>query len=459
MNSMALTRRQVLAAALMASACPFNRGIARTNQKRELLYPDTPIRLHIESTNVDLGNGVVIPTTTYNGVVPGPTLKMSPTRSSTIEVTNTTSRAELVHWHGLHIPGQVDGAMEEGSPMIQPGQTGTYEFVPGPAGTRWYHTHVMAGKDLNAGGYSGQFGFLDVDDGHFPVSYDREVFLAVHHWNGALCDMGAPVSDQMVCYQHATFNGRLFTAAEPLRVRQGERIRFRFLNASATQNTAISFPGHRFRVIALDGNPVPVQASVEVIRLGVAERVDAIVEMNNPGVWMLGAISDAERHAGLGLSVEYAQRSGPARWIPPVRHDWDYRLFSVSNHADQEEVDEVIPMVISKKFLKKDGMDEWRINSLTYEEAPALKLVKDGRYRFRFFNASREDHPVHLHRHSFEITAISGQPVSGVIKDTVILPLYGSLDVDFRAESPGLSLFHCHQQIHMDYGFMRLISY
>lgn len=116
-------------------------------------------------------------------------------------------------------------------------------------------------------------------------------------------------------------------------------------------------------------------------------------------------------------------------------------------------------MVISKKFLKKDGMDEWRINSLTYEEAPALKLAKDRRYRFRFFNASREDHPVHLHRHSFEITAISGQPVRGVIKDTVILPLYGSLDVDFRAESPGLSLFHCHQQIHMNYGFMRLISY
>ncbi|QHC35174.1 multicopper oxidase family protein [Komagataeibacter xylinus] len=456
MTSLVLTRRQTLTAALAASAFPVRLHAAA---RPELLYPDAPVKLSIERTNIDLGNGVTIPTTTYNGTVPGPTLRLNPARSCTIHVTNNTLRPELVHWHGLHIPGNVDGAMEEGSPMIPPGQTGSYEFVPGPSGTRWYHTHVMAGRDLDAGGYSGQFGFLDVDDGHFPAAYDREIFLAVHHWSGALCDMGAPVSDQMVCYRYATFNGRLFSAAEPLRVKRGERVRFRFLNASATQNTSITLPGHRFRIIALDGNPVPVQSCVDVIRLGVAERVDAIVEMNNPGVWMLGATDDAERAAGLALSIEYAGRSGPARWIAPSRHDWDYRLFAAPGLVTGEGIDEVIPMVISKRFLKKDGMDEWRINSLVFEDAPVLRLVKGRRYRFRFFNASREDHPVHLHRHSFRIAAIAGRPFSGVVKDTVVLPPYASLDVDMRADNPGLSLFHCHQQIHMDYGFMRLISY
>lgn len=456
MRPLLLTRRQALAAALTAAALPARLHAA---SRPSLLYPDDPIRLIIEQSNVELGRGIIIPTTTYNGTVPGPLLKFSPTRPAVVHVTNTSAKAELVHWHGLHIPGPVDGAMEEGSPMIPPGQTGVYDFMPGPSGTRWYHTHVMAGQDLNAGGYSGQFGFIDIDDGRFPAFYDREVFLAVHHWNGALCDMGAPVSDQMVCYRYATFNGRLFSAAEPLRVRMGERIRFRFVNASATQNTAIAFPGHRFRIIALDGNPVPTQASVDVIRLGVAERVDAIVEMNNPGVWMLGATNDTERASGLALAIEYAGRTGPARWIPPTRHDWDYRLFAEPGVGTQPEIDEVIPMIISKRFLKKEGMDEWRINSQVFEDAPIMRLVRGRRYRFRFFNASREDHPVHLHRHSFEITAISGRPVSGVIKDTVVLPLYGSLDVDLHADNPGLSLFHCHQQIHMDYGFMRLISY
>ncbi|MBB2199134.1 multicopper oxidase domain-containing protein [Gluconacetobacter sp. 1c LMG 22058] len=456
MNALAFTRRQALTAALAAAALPTR---LRAEDRPALLYPDAPIRLAIEQTSLELAKGVTVPTTTYNGTVPGPLLTLSPTRRSVVHVTNNTSRPELVHWHGLHIPSPVDGAMEEGSPMIAPGQTGTYDFLPGPSGTRWYHTHAMAGRDLSAGGYSGQFGFIDVDDGRFPASYDREIFLAVHHWNGELCDMGAPVSDQMVCYRYATFNGRLFAAAEPLRVRAGERVRFRFVNASATQNTAIALPGHRFRIIALDGNPVPTQASVEVIRLGVAERVDAIVEMNNPGVWMLGATNDTERASGLALAVEYAGQSGPPRWLPSPPNDWDYSRFALPGPTTQPEVDGIIPMVISKRFLKKEGMDEWRINSEVFEDAPVMRLVKGRRYRFRFFNASREDHPVHLHRHSFEITAIAGRPVAGVVKDTVVLPLYGSLDVDLRAENPGLSLFHCHQQIHMDYGFMRLISY
>jgi len=456
-TSLALTRRQALATALTAAALPC-RSYARSAP--ELLYPDAPIKLTIEPTQLELGKGVIVPTTTYNGTVPGPLLKFDPHRKAVIQVTNNTSRPELVHWHGLHIPGPVDGAMEEGSPMIPPGQVGTYEFLPGPQGTRWYHSHAMAGQDLTAAGYSGQFGFIDVDDGRFPATYDREVFLAVHHWKGALCDMSAPVSDQMVCYQYATFNGRLYPDSEPLRVRRGERIRFRFVNASATQNTTIALPGHSFRIIALDGNPVPVQSVVRTIDLGVAERVDAIVEMDNPGVWMLGAINDRERHSGLAMSIEYAGHSGQPQWSAPASRDWDYRKFAEATlSGPPPEVDDVIPMVISKRFLKKEGMDEWRINSKVFEEAPVIQLVQGRRYRFRFMNASREAHPVHLHRHSFEVTAISGVPLSGIVKDTVVLPHYGSVDVDLKADNPGLSLFHCHQQIHMDYGFMRLISY
>jgi len=452
-----LTRRQALAAALTAAALPSRLwGQSAPN----LLYPDAPIKLTIEPTQLEIGKGVVIPTTTYNGIVPGPLMRLNPHRKATIQVTNHSSRPELVHWHGLHIPGQVDGAMEEGSPMIAPGRTVTYEFLPGPRGTRWYHSHAMAGRDLSAAGYSGQFGFIDVHDDRFPATYDREVYLAVHHWNGALCDMSAPVSDQMVCYQHATFNGRLYADSEPLRVRHGERVRFRFVNASATQNTSISLPGHRFRIIALDGNPVPVQGIVQTIDLGVAERVDAIVEMSNPGVWMLGAVNNHERASGLALPIEYVGHTGAPRWFPPSQRDWEYQKFAEPvAPGTVRDVDEIIPLVIAKRFLKRNGMDEWRVNSKVFEDAPIIRLVQGRRYRFRFLNASREAHPVHLHRHSFEITAISGRPTGGIVKDTVVLPLYGSIDVDLTADNPGLSLFHCHQQIHMDNGFMRLVSY
>ncbi len=88
-----------------------------------------------------------------------------------------------------------------------------------------------------------------------------------------------------------------------------------------------------------------------------------------------------------------------------------------------------------------------------------LELKEGRRYRLQFFNASREEHPVHLHRHSFELRSIAGIPTAGILKDTVIVPKYGSAEVDFIANNPGRTLFHCHQQIHMDYGFMQLFDY
>ncbi|WP_293056407.1 multicopper oxidase domain-containing protein [Mycobacterium sp.] len=65
---------------------------------------------------------------------------------------------------------------------------------------------------------------------------------------------------------------------------------------------------------------------------------------------------------------------------------------------------------------------------------------------------------MHLHRTTFEITHIAGTPTAGVHKDVVMLGAYQALAFDFTANQPGLSLFHCHKQSHMDYGFMALIN-
>ena len=74
-------------------------------------------------------------------------------------------------------------------------------------------------------------------------------------------------------------------------------------------------------------------------------------------------------------------------------------------------------------------------------------------------NASDDIHPIHLHRHSFELTHVAGQMTSGVMKDVVMVGGYQKVEVDFAADNPGLTLFHCHQQLHMDFGFMALFDY
>jgi FtsP/CotA-like multicopper oxidase with cupredoxin domain len=97
---------------------------------------------------------------------------------------------------------------------------------------------------------------------------------------------------------------------------------------------------------------------------------------------------------------------------------------------------------------------------MSNEMVPASFHLKQGkRYRLRMRNASDDIHPIHLHRHSFELTNLAGTKTAGIMKDVVMLGGYQQHEIDFVADNPGLTLFHCHQQLHMDFGFMALFDY
>jgi FtsP/CotA-like multicopper oxidase with cupredoxin domain len=101
----------------------------------------------------------------------------------------------------------------------------------------------------------------------------------------------------------------------------------------------------------------------------------------------------------------------------------------------------------------------WTINGKPYPHEREFVLTQGQRYRLNFHNRTDDAHPVHLHRHLFELADMNGKPTSGIVKDTVVVPTYGRVSVDFTADQPGLSLFHCHIQSHMDFGFKALFRY
>jgi FtsP/CotA-like multicopper oxidase with cupredoxin domain len=428
--------------------------------------PDFSLR--IEPATLDIGRGVSIQTTAYNGQVPGPLLRLREGVPVTIDVTNATANEDLAHWHGLAIDSLNDGAMEEGSPMIAAGATHRYNFTPRPAGTRWYHTHATAKDNLALGTYSGQFGFLLIETGHEPGHYDQEINLAVHHWEPHF----VPMVDTMrmssanvpqttgsdVGYKYATFNGHMLGAGEPIRVKPGQRVLMRLLNASATENVVLALPGHRFTILAMDGNPVPNPQPVEVLSLAVAERVDALVEMNQPGVWILGSTNAAEREKGLGIVIEYANQKGDPVWKDPAPKEWDYTQFA--NATKAPDPDETFTLTFRDiGALNNSKFDTWTINNKSWPEIEPLRVQQGKRYRMVFRNGSGDQHPMHLHRHTFEVTRIGNREISGLKKDVInVMPL-DSVAVDFTADNPGDTLLHCHQQLHMDYGFMQLIKY
>jgi FtsP/CotA-like multicopper oxidase with cupredoxin domain len=401
----------------------------------------------------------IIRTVAYNHQVPGPLLRLKEGRPVTIDVTNQTGNREVIHWHGLFLPSEVDGAMEEGTVPILGGGRARYIFTPRPAGFRWYHTHTFAGRDLHKGQYSGQHGFLLIEPRDHAAQYDQEIFLALHDWDGDLVASGDGAMDPI--YGVSTINGRVLGFGEPLRVKSGERALFHLLNSSPSEVHWIALAGHSFKVIALDGNKVPRPQVVPMLRLAPAERVSALVEMNHPGAWVMGEVRKHLMAAGMGVVVEYGGSSGKPRWDQPNALAWDYLPFASADPLQSQQPAAVtIPLVFASRFAGHGAMDHWTINGKSYPETVGPTLTEGQRYRLSFINRSANDHPVHLHRHSFELRRVPDHPeVYGILKDTVLVNANTQVDVEFTANDPGPTLFHCHQQNHMDAGFMMLFRY
>jgi FtsP/CotA-like multicopper oxidase with cupredoxin domain len=467
-----MNRRNFLASASALLASQSLRGLSamQAGQKAAKAAGKADHSLRIEPCTLEISKGVSIKTLSYNGQVPGPLLRLREGVPVTIDVTNAGPNPDLVHWHGLAIDSLNDGAMEEGSPMIAPGATQRYAFTPKPAGTRWYHTHAGAFDNLAASTYTGQFGFLLIEGKDQPAHYDQEINLAIHHWEPSFVPMVetmraessnmplTPGSD--VGYKYATINGHMLGAGEPIRVKQGQRVLLRLLNASATENVVLALPGHQFKIIAMDGNPVPNPRSVEVLSLAVAERVDAVVEMNAPGVWVLGSTLEKARGMGLGIVVEYAGSKGESVWKDPAPVEWDYSQFANVAAATPSVPDETFTLTFRDIGAKKGtNFDIWTINNKSWPEVEPLMVQAGKRYRMILRNGSGDQHPIHLHRHTFEVVRIGDKKMSGLMKDVInIMPL-DTVEIDMVANNPGDTLMHCHQQLHMDYGFMWLIKY
>ncbi len=446
--------------------------------------------LRISRSLVELAPDHIVSTTVFNGQFPGPLLRFKEGERVVVDIRNDTDIPEQLHWHGQFLPVDVDGAAEEGTPYIPARGMRRIAFTPGPAGFRFYHTHLVAGDNLSMGQYSGLVGPVYIEPKYEPGAYDREAFLTLKEFDPFFSKGGDMAMDFLspadrdrtleergetamqdslahgqphgyeVGYQTFAINGRMLGHGEPIRVKTGERVLFHVLNSSATEIRSLALPGHTFKVVALDGNPVPHPVEVPVLWIGTAERVSAIVEMTHPGVWILGDLADDDRERGMGIVIEYAGHGGKPVWATPKPFQWDYRRFALAN-THPEPPNEVIEMRFAKHNAARRGFNLWTINDVAFDMAnmkPMFHLQRGKRYRLRMHNTSDDIHPIHLHRHSFEITRIAGQPTGGVIKDVAMLGGYQTMEVDFTATQPGLSLFHCHMQLHMDFGFMTLFA-
>jgi FtsP/CotA-like multicopper oxidase with cupredoxin domain len=249
--------------------------------------------LEVRTTEWELLPGVATEAVTFNGTVPGPTIRVSEGDSVEVVVTNSLDEPTAVHWHGIHVPNAMDGVAGVTQPAIEPGESFTYSFVAPHAGTFMYHAHGPNSREQMDRGLYAPF-IIDPAGGD-PVAWDAEATLTIGNWmiegDGGHEGMSgmepAGAQDPMSMeYTYFTINGKAFPATEGLTVAQGDLVRLRFLNPSQTVHP-MHLHGMDMAIFAKDGEPLTEAQRLNTLDISQGETYDVAFIADNPGVWLL----------------------------------------------------------------------------------------------------------------------------------------------------------------------------
>ena len=223
----------------------------------------------------------------FNRQVPGPRIRVTEGDRLRLLVTNRLPDATSVHWHGLILPNEQDGAAEITQPPIEPGETYTYEFTARQAGTFFYHTHADNDRQQALGLY----GALIIDPKNGPRMYgaDKELVIQLQEWleregytyPAMLMEGGLP--------NFFTINGKSFPDTPPLRMKVGEKLLVRFIGSHDNFIHPMHIHGGPFEIVETDGYPAPKGArfTKDTVNVGPGERYDVVWTAHRPGKWLL----------------------------------------------------------------------------------------------------------------------------------------------------------------------------
>jgi len=420
----------------------------------------------------------------YNGLVPGPLLRVRAGQRVRVRYVNRTGEPTSVHWHGMIPPNAMDGAAGITQPPVENGGTFTYAFTPGPPGTRWYHDHASGTASMR-----GLFGMFVVEDPRDEAA-DAEFSVVLHdvprlpsidaamrgRSNAPMIDPldspemhamhpGDRMGDEVSYVAHA-INGASYPQGPPLRVRIGQRVRLRVLNANLTQTRYLRLAGHRLRVTHADGNPLASPVTVDVVRLGVAERYDVWFEVTRPGAWLLHTLtSDPLAFEQAVLICTPGMEHASPQTDAAVLDGAAVLTYAVGGLGLTETPFLERPAAIRKHY-ELDGGDygsrRWTMNDQLWPRTEKILVSRGDDVVVRFTNNSDMEHPMHLHGHVFQLVEYNGRALrQPLAKDTTLVPANGgTVAWRFQATSPpGRWLLHCHNQIHMMDGMMTEVAY
>ncbi len=435
-----------------------------------------------------LNSKVTVDAWTFNGSVPGSQIRVMEGEKVKITFKNELPVPSSIHWHGITVPNEMDGIPGVTQNAVQPGESFTYEFTPTIPGTYMYHTHQDAVNQMDMGLY----GTIIVEPKE--KTYDRDYTLMFDEWisdsqksNMPMNDMGemdhsgmnhgggsaAPdnshgsqdMGHDMSIYDIYTINGKSGDAIEPLKVKEGEKVRLRLVNPGYLSHN-IHLHGHDIKVVAVDGQDVnePKEVKDQLISIAPGERYDIEFTANNPGEWYLEEHGNTEGTKGMKALIQY---EGNNETKDQSNQNKKLPIFSYINYGGTKTgkftLDQEYDVEYTMDLNGNNDDNVWTINGKAFPETVGLNIKKGDLVKVKLINNSPTgvNHPMHLHGHSFQVLSKNGQPVEGspIIKDTISLESGDEYVVAFEADNSGNWLFHCHDLHHATAGMVDVIKY
>jgi FtsP/CotA-like multicopper oxidase with cupredoxin domain len=212
-------------------------------------------------TKWEVAPGDVRDAMAYNGMVPGPEIRVALGDRVRVVLRNELSESTAMHFHGLEIPNDQDGVPGITQELVEPGRSHTYEFTVNNAGTHEYHSHMNGATQIPRG-LLGAF----IVEGPNEPQVDEDVNVVLN--DGPL---------------GFTINGKGFPATAPIVASPGQRVRIRYINQGLMAHP-MHLHGMEQLVIAKDGWPLPQPYRADTLWVAPGERYDVIVT-TRPGIW------------------------------------------------------------------------------------------------------------------------------------------------------------------------------
>jgi FtsP/CotA-like multicopper oxidase with cupredoxin domain len=434
--------------------------------------------LHVGYAYVDIG-GYRLFLRTYEGRIPGPTLRLRPGDTLQIRLVNELPpnhdplpatmnlphhfNTTNLHVHGLHVSpsGDADNIFR----AMEPGRS--YDIaitIPAdhPRGTFWYHPHHHGAADVQIA--SGMAGALIVagDFADIPeIAAARERVLVI---NETMFDYEGTIERYDTLWPEGaprflSINGQ----REPIiHLRPGEVQRWRIVQAAHEDNFRLALSDHLLHPIAYDGIAHSRIDARENVVVAPGQRVDLLVQAGAPGAYELRAIANDQGYPSpegvlahvivegdpLAMNLPTSLAEGP---LSPIGDDEITGQRTLTFSSIEPEVPGA-GTYHEFAFL----IDGHRFNPARVDQTIQLGAVEE----WTVVNDDEADHVFHIHTNPFQIVAINGEPVSETLwRDTAIVPRQGSLTFRSRfLDFSGKTVLHCHMMNHEELGMMQVVE-